>query len=128
MNQQVKRPTAEEARQALAGVRRQRKRRRVALATLLLLAAVLAALLLTVARPMRLSRACGDPSLPQGALVLMNRLDRPSRIGDVTIRWEPAYSADTFYGAAERLEQEEDATGALGTVWLEVWPELVLVR
>ena len=60
--------------------------------------------------------------------MLVNRLDKPDRIGDVAICWEPAYSADTFYGAAERMEPEADAMGALGTVWLEVWPSLTWVR
>ncbi|MGN0747022.1 MAG: hypothetical protein ACI4ML_10140 [Aristaeellaceae bacterium] len=128
MSQQVKRPTAEEARQALEEARRRRKRRRVALWTLLALAIILAALLLTVARPMHLSCACEDPSLPQGALVLVNRLDKPSQAGDVAIRMEPSYSADTFYGVVERLEQETEAAGTLGTVWLEVWPSWTWVR
>lgn len=127
MSQSMNRPTAEEARRELARVRRGRKRRKAILWTLAALAVLATALALTVAQPMRLSRACEDPTLPEGALVLVNRLDRPSRPGDVAIRWEPAFSANTFYGVAERAQQQE-IPGALGTVWLEVWPAFAPVR
>lgn len=127
MNRSMNRPTAEEARRELTRVRRSRKRRRVILWTLVTLVVLAVVLALTVAQPMRLSSACGDPSLPEGALVLVNRLDRPSRPGDVSIRWDPTFSADTFYGMVARVEQEE-VPGALGTVWLELWPEIALVR
>ena len=127
MSQSMNRPTAEEARRELARVRRGRKRRKAILWTLAALAVLATALALTVAQPMRLSGACEDPALPEGALVLVNRLDRPSRPGDVAIRWEPAFSANTFYGVAERAQQQE-IPGALGTVWLEVWPAFAPVR
>ena len=127
MSQSMNRPTAEEARRELARLRRSRKRRRVILWTVVTLAVLAVALALTVAQPMRLSRACEDPALPEGALVLVNRLDRPSRAGDVAIRWEPAFSADTFHGVVERAQQQE-VSGALGTVWLEIWPAFALVR
>ena len=127
MSQSMNRPTAEEARRELARVRRGRKRRRAILWTLAALAALATVLALTVAQPMRLSRACEDPALPEGALVLVNRLDRPSRAGDVALRWEPASSADTFHGVGERAQQQE-VSGALGTVWLEIWPAFALVR
>lgn len=127
MNRSMNRPTAEEARRELTRVRRSRKRRRVILWTVVTLAALVTVLVLTVAQPMRLSSACGDPSLPEDALVLVNRLDRPTQPGDVAIRWDPSFSADTFYGVAARVEQEE-IPGALGTVWLELWPELAPVR
>ena len=126
MSESITRPTAEEARRELARLRRSRKRRGVILWTLAVLAVLAVALALTVARPMRLSSACADPSLPEGALVLVNRLDRSALPGDVIIRWDPAYSADTFHGVAERAQQE--GSGALGTVWLEIWPEITLVR
>lgn len=127
MNRSMNRPTAEEARRELTRVRRSRKRRRVILWTLVTLVVLAAVLALTVAQPMRLSGACEDPALPEGALVLVNRLAKPSRPGDVAIRWDPAFSANTFYGTVERVEQES-VPGALGMVWLEVWPEIVPVR
>ena len=126
MNRSMNRPTAEEARRELKRVRRRRKRRRVILWTVVTLAALVTVLVLTVAQPMRLSGACEDPALPEGALVLVNRLAKPSRPGDVAIRWDPAFSAYTFYGTVERVEQES-VPGALGTVWLEVWPEIIPV-
>ncbi|MGN1019129.1 MAG: hypothetical protein ACI4O7_02045 [Aristaeellaceae bacterium] len=127
MSQSMNRPTAEEARRELARMRRRRKRRRALLWTLAGLAALVTALALTVAQPMRLSSACDDPALPEGALVLVNRLAKPSRSGEVAIRWDPASSADTFHGIAERVTQEQPS-GALGTVWLELWPAVTLVR
>ena len=125
MNRSMNRPTAEEARRELTRVRRRRKRRRVILWTVVTLAALVTVLVLT-AQPMRLSGACEDPALPEGALVLVNRLAKPSRPGDVAIRWDPAFSANTFYGTVERVEQES-VPGALGTVWLELWPEIIPV-
>ncbi len=127
MSQSMNRPTAEEARRELARVRRGRKRRRVILWTLAALAALVTVLALTVAQPMRLSRACEDPALPEGALVLVNRLAKPAEPGNVAIRWDPAFSANTLYGVAERAQQQE-IPGALGTVWLEVWPAFAPVR
>ena len=127
MSESITRPTAEEARRELARLRRSRKRRRVILWTVVTLAVLAVALALTVAQPMRLSSACGDPSLPEGALVLVNRLAAPSRPGDVAVRWDPSSSANTFHGVAERLDKES-LPGVLGTVWLEVWPEIALVR
>ena len=127
MSQSMNRPTAEEARRELARVRRGRKRRRAILWTLAALAALATVLALTVAQPMRLSRACEDPALPEGALVLVNRLAAPSRPGDVAVRWDPSSSANTFHGVVERTQQQE-VSGALGTVWLEIWPAFALVR
>ena len=59
--------------------------------------------------------------------MLVNRLAAPSRPGDVAVRWDPSSSANTFHGVVERLDQES-LPGVLGTVWLEVWPEIALVR
>ena len=127
MSQSMNRPSAEEARRELKRMRRRRKRRRALLVTGIVLLALVVALALTVAQPMRLSVACEDPSLPEGALVLVNRLVKPTQAGDVAIQWDTAAGAESFQGIAQRVEGEE-IPGALGTVWLALWPSMTLVR
>ena len=126
----MKRPDAAEIHGAVEVLRRRQQR----LYTLLKLLAVCAAIIAlvtavagTVAYPMILTRECADPAMAKEAVVLVNLLDKPDQPGDVAAAYEPAYSADTFYGYVTRLEETAPA-GTLGTVWLQVWPTFSLVK
>lgn len=126
----MKRPEAAEIHGAVEVLRRRRQRRYNLLKLLAVIAMVIALLTAvagTVAFPMVLTRDCANPAMDKDAVVLVNLLDKPDQPGDVAAAYEPAYSADTFYGYATRLEETAPA-GTLGTVWLQVWPTFSLVK
>ena len=123
----TRRPSVEEIRQEMASLRRRKTRRVAMLAALVTLVMLLGVLAFTVAEPMRLSRACEDPAMPQGAVVLVNRLSVEEQPGNVVLCLESAEHVEPFCGLAQRVG-ETGSTGVLGRIWLEVWPALRIVR
>lgn len=126
----VKRPDATEIHGAVEVLRHRQKRwyrLLKLLAVCMAIIALLTAVAGTVAFPMVLTRDCDDPAMPKEAVILVNLLDKPDQPGGVAAAYEPAYSANTFYGYVTRVEETTPA-GTLGTVWLQVCPSFSLVK